>query len=305
MSVKNRLVKRFPMMYQIYYEHRTNNLIKRYKTESKKEICKNLEEIYHKRVGLPLDLNNPRTYTAKIQRRKIYGIKPIFSELSDKYAVRAWVAERIGENYLIPLCGMWESFDQINFSDLPDKFVLKTNNASGTNYIVSDKKSINLKLLKRKFDYWMKMEYWFAYGYEMQYKFIPPKIIAETYIQPECGATDLRDYKFLCFDGKVCFIWVDEGRYHNHRRFIFDSEWNLMPFNQMYPVEQQSIKRPDNLKEMITIAEKLATGFDHVRVDLYNSNGKIYFGEMTFTNGSGFEAIVPSEWDEKLGEYWR
>ena len=78
-----------------------------------------------------------------------------------------------------------------------------------------------------------------------------------------------------------------------------------MPFNQMYPVEQQSIKRPDNLKEMITIAEKLATGFDHVRVDLYNSNGKIYFGEMTFTNGSGFEAIVPSEWDEKLGEYWR
>lgn len=305
MSIKNRLVERFPMMYQIYYEHRTNNLIKRYKTESQKEICKNLEEIYHKRVGLPLDLNNPRTYTAKIQRRKIYGMKPIFSELSDKYAVRAWVAERIGENYLIPLCGMWESFDQINFSDLPDKFVLKTNNASGTNYIVSDKKSINLKLLKRKFDYWMKMEYWFAYGYEMQYKFIPPKIIAETYIQPECGATDLRDYKFLCFDGKVCFIWVDEGRYHNHRRFIFDSEWNLMPFNQMYPVEQQSIKRPDNLKEMITIAEKLATGFDHVRVDLYNNNGKIYFGEMTFTNGSGFEAIVPSEWDEKLGEYWR
>lgn len=305
MSIKNRLVKRFPMMYQIYYEHRTNNLIKRYKTESQKEICENLEEIYHKRVGLPLDLNNPRTYTAKIQRRKIYGIKPIFSELSDKYAVRAWVAERIGENYLIPLCGMWESFDQINFSDLPDKFVLKTNNASGTNYIVSDKKSINLKLLKRKFDYWMKMEYWFAYGYEMQYKFIPPKIIAETYIQPECGATDLRDYKFLCFDGKVCFIWVDEGRYHNHRRFIFDSEWNLMPFNQMYPVEQQSIKRPDNLKEMITIAETLATGFDHVRVDLYNNNGKIYFGEMTFTNGSGFEAIVPSEWDEKLGEYWR
>lgn len=305
MTLKNKLIATFPNLYQWVYERRTNRRVSQNRYASSEEMLNNLYAMYRDRMGVDLCLDPPKGYTEKIQWRKLHNLQPIYSMLSDKYEVRKWVAEKIGEEYLIPLLGVWSSFDDINFDMLPEKFVLKTNNASGTNLIVKNKKKLDPKLAKRKFDYWMKLEYWLAYGYEMQYASIEPKIIAEEFIVENSGAEDLRDYKFLCFDGKVRFVWVDTDRYHDHKRYTFYPDWTPAPFNQLYPLSSEvRIEKPENLDKMIELVEKLADGFDHVRVDLYDNNGRIYFGEMTFTNGSGFEPIVPAEWNEKLGDMW-
>lgn len=303
MTLKNRVKNAFPGLYQRFYEWRTDRLIAQNRFVSAEEMAEKLTRMYQKRIGEKLSLDPPRSYTEKIQWRKLHGLLPVHSELSDKYAVRKWVASRIGEEYLIPLLGVWESFEEIPFDDLPDSFVLKTNNASGTNLIVKNKAELNYKLAKRKFDYWMRSEYWLLYGYEIQYKAIRPRIIAEAYITDTNHAEDLLDYKFLCFNGKVEFIWVDIGRYHDHRRNVYYPDWTPAPFHIMYPNCSESIAKPENLEEMITLAQNLAKGFDHVRVDLYNTD-RIYFGEMTFTSESGFGKIIPNEWDEKLGDFW-
>lgn len=309
MKLKEILKEAFPNLYQIVYEYRTNKLIKQYKTNNQSELISKLKLTYLQRQGFSLNLSNPKRYTEKIQWRKIYGLTPQMSLLSDKYGVREWVSNIIGENYLIPLVGVWNRFDDIDFNLLPSSFVLKTNNASTTNLIVKNKDQLDYKLAKRKFDYWLNLEYWYAFGYEMQYQSIEPKIVAEKYIDPGKDEEDLKDYKFLCFQGKVKYIWVDLDRYHDHKRIIFDRNWNIAPFSQLYinsNIERVSlnIPKPQNLNKMIEIAEKLAFDFDHVRVDLYNQNGKIYFGEMTFTNGSGLEPILPDEWDFRLGKLW-
>lgn len=304
MTLKNKITNVFPSLYQRFYEYRTDRRVAQNQYSTVGEMEAKLAEMYRMRIGEELHLAPPRGYTEKIQWRKLYGLFPIHSELSDKYAVRKWVAERIGEEYLIPLLGVWDSFDEIPFASLPDSFVLKTTNASGTNLIVKSKKTLNYKLAKRKFDYWMQLKYWIAYGYEMQYEEIRPRIIAEVFIKDESGMEDLRDYKFLCFHGKVEFIWVDVGRYHDHKRYVYYSDWTPAPFNQLYPIYSDPPVKPENLKKMIELAQDLSKDFDHVRVDLYNTNGRIYFSEMTFTNGSGFEKILPHEWDEKLGDFW-
>lgn len=247
----------------------------------------------------------PKRYTEKIQFAKFYDSTPLKAKLTDKYAVREWVADVIGEQYLIPLLGVWNHYDEIDFSKLPEKFVLKTNNGSGTNLIVTDKSKINHKKSKKDFEFWLKQDFAFSgRGYEMHYSLIEPKIIAEKYIVDKSG--ELNDYKFLCFDGEPHFVWVDVGRYSKHCRNVYDLDWNLQPWKQFtYDNTKEPIQKPDNLKNMIEISRKLSKGFGHVRVDLYNVDGEIYFGEMTFTNGKGFELIQPDEANIMLGSLWK
>lgn len=264
---------------------------------------KYVEYLYKRKIGRRLNWDKLASYTEKMQWAKLYDATPIKTQLSDKYLVREWVEEKIGKEYLIPLLGVWDNYDDINFESLPNQFVLKTNHGSGTVIVVKDKNNMDHKLCRKLFNDWMNTDYSYVFGMEMQYTDIKRKIIAEQFL--ETGQSDLQDYKFLCFDSKPYFCWVDLDRFSNHTRNIYDLDWNLQDWNQYtYGNCKQGVSKPENFEKMVEIATVLCQGFSHVRVDLYNVNGVIYFGEMTFTNGSGYECIVPDEYDFKLGELW-
>lgn len=271
----------------------------------KEERARHLAENYRAVMGRELNLDDPKCFSEKINWRMIYDNHPVYTELSDKYLVREWVKRKIGEEYLVPLFGVWDSFDEIDFDALPDAFVLKTNNGSGTNIIVSDKRQLNRKTAKGWIDLWMKYPYSIM-GYEGHYDQMKPRVIAEELLKPEPGQEDISDYKFLCFDGRPYYCWVDVDRRHGHKRNLYDIDWNEQnwQFNTCFPRAGRNIPRPRNYDRMVEIVRKLCAGFAHVRVDLYNIDGKIYFGEMTFTTGNGLEKCEPDEMDYELGKLW-
>lgn len=299
--------KAFPGVYD-EYQHIQRRLlihkIKRIASIPQDKYPQIIEKAYEKSIGRKLDWNNLKSYTEKMQWEKIYDKNPLKSVLADKYRVRNWVANIIGSEYLIPLLGCWNSFSDIDFSDLPEQFVLKTNHGTGTNLIVKDKGKLNIKKAKILFDDWMDMDFAYTNNFQLHYADIPKKIIAEKYLETELG--ELQDYKFLCFDGKPEFCWVDLGRFSKHTRTVFDTNWVLQPWTQAsYGISKEPIPKPKNFEQMLEIAKSLSQGFSHVRVDLYNVDGDIYFGEMTFTNGSGLDPIVPDKYDFILGDFWK
>lgn len=270
--------------------------------EKKKYIGK----LYKKHIGKEIDWDAPKSYTEKIQCEKLYGSLEYKILLADKYRVRNWVESRIGKEYLIEILGVWKNVDEIDFSKLPNKFVLKTNCASGDAIVITNKgklKNSEIAKYRKKLNYYLNCKYGIDTG-EFQYSNMKPLIIAEKFIG--FGEEDLPDYKFLCFEGVPYYCWVDVGRHHNHKRNVYDMNWELQNWNQeRYGNTEFEIPKPANFEKMIEIATKLSNGFKHVRVDLYNVKGKIYFGEMTFTNGSGFEPIIPNEADLMLGAMWK
>ncbi|MEJ8767649.1 ATP-grasp fold amidoligase family protein [Oceanobacillus sp. HCA-5259] len=250
-----------------------------------------------------LDWNNLKTYNEKMQWAKLYDNNDLKTTLTDKYLVRDWVKDKVGEKYLIPLLGVWETFDEIDFDHLPQKFVLKTNHGSGTNMIIKNKKELDKNKAREQFTKWLRLNYAYLSGFEMHYKHIKPKIIAEKYIVDNDG--ELKDYKFLCFNGEVYFCWIDVGRFGDHRRNVYNLNWELQPWTQhKYKNTDKPVPKPKNFDLMVDLASELCEGFPHVRVDFYNVDGKVYFGEMTFTNGSGFERIHPYKYNLMLGELW-
>ncbi len=303
--IKKSLKKWFPNLYEWYMHLKRKRCIKdikRRKKLNKNEYELEISKQYKQRIGHEINWNNLETYTEKMQWAKLYDNDPKKSELTDKFKVREWVAEKIGQEYLIGLLGVWNNFDEIDFSKLPDRFVLKTNHGSGTNVIVKDKRLLNNKITKRKFKDWLETDFGYK-SFELHYSKIAPKIIAEEYIESEFG--ELQDYKFLCFNGQPYFCWVDMGRFSNHTRNVYNLDWELQPWNQeTFSIYEKPIDKPKNFEKMVEIVKKLAQGFAHVRVDLYNVDGKIYFGEMTFTNGGGFDRIIPSRYDKMLGDLW-
>lgn len=304
--LRRKLKQRLPLIYEWYLHLKRKKLIKEIEKRKKtnpKKYPSIISMQYKKRIGHELNWNSLNTYTEKMQWEKLYNNDINKSVLADKYEVRKWVTEKIGKEYLIPLLGTWDNFEDIEFESLPEKFVLKTNHGSGTNVIVKEKDKLNKKIVKRKFDDWLKMDFGFI-SMERHYSKIKPKIIAEQYIETDYG--ELQDYKFLCFDGKPYYCWVDLGRYSNHTRNVYDLNWKLQPWSQeWYDTYKEDIPRPKNFEKMIEIAEVLSAGFAQVRVDLYNVDGKIFFGEMTFTNGGGYDRILPNEYDKMLGDLWK
>lgn len=279
--------------------------LKKMKSKNIQQLMDYDAELYFDRHGKKLNWEELRTYSEKMQWEKMFDNDPRKVICSDKLMVREWVKEKIGEEFLIPLIGAWERPEQIDFSALPNQFVLKTNCSSGDVIIVKDKSKLSRKDIKgycAKLNYYLGMEF----GYntcELHYNKMKPMVIAEAFI--ESGSTDLQDYKFLCFDGKPHFCWVDVGRYHNHMRNFYDLEWNLQEWHQYnYKIYEGELSVPKNYEKMLELVKILADGFSHVRVDLYNVNGRIYFGEMTFTNASGFEKIEPESADRMLGDLW-
>ena len=298
--------------------NKTKMLFKHSGTESKKatvpkKIVKNydyykhlkpklypaqLEEWFLRCTKTPLNLRHPETFNEKIQWIKLYDSTAKKTRLSDKYLVREWVATKIGSQYLIPLLGVWDHFDEIDFNALPNQFALKANHGSGWNKVITDKSTIDYQQLKTQFDTWMNTNFAYKASLELHYMNIKPKIIAEEYIQND---NDLYDYKFLCFNGQPQFVWIDVGRYTDHRRNIYNLDWVLQPFTIAYPNTDSIIEPPKKLKEMTRLAKILCAGFAHVRVDFYETKGQIYFGEMTFTSGNGGETFTPADYGRILG----
>lgn len=259
-----------------------------------------LKKWYHSVKGYSLDLEHPATFNEKIQWFKLHGVTPFISQLTDKYEVRNWIKEQIGEEYLVSIIGVWNSFDEIDIGSLPQQFVLKCTHGCAWNEIVNNKSLWNVQAAKKRFDKWMKTNYAFRGGLQLQYKDIKPRIIAEQYLENVDG--DLYDYKFWCFDGKVEFIMFLSERSTKLKMNNYDINWNLLPFTYDHPNTEKQIAKPDKLTEMIKLAEKLSAGFPHVRVDLYQLNdGTIKFGEMTFTSGNGTCGWSNEDIDYKLG----
>ena len=263
-----------------------------------------LKEWFEQNSDEELDLQHPVTYNQKAQWLKLHDDLKMRTLLSDKYLVRDWVKDKIGEEYLIPLLGVWDRFDEIDFDALPDKFALKANHGSGWNIIVPDKAKFDRADAKRKFDTWMQLNYAYMMGgLELQYRDIKPRILAEQYLENEGG--ELYDYKFFCFDGKVHYIKYVCGRYNDRdeQMVFFDRDWNRQKFNYIVPYTEPDVPRPQNLEKMIQLSETLSAGFPCVRVDLYQlADGTIQFGEMTFTTYGGIPEWHPASANRMMGD---
>ena len=286
---------------------KNNKTIRKNKSLNESDYPDFLRMEYKQKTGHELDLQNPGRLTEKIQWRKLNDCSCVYSELSDKYKVRKWVEQKIGSEYLIPLLGTWKHFNEIDFHSLPDQFVLKTNNASHTNMVITDKKLFMRKKWSagKTFQYWLETPFAYLEGLELHYCKIDPVIIAEQYIQPEPGKKELSDYKFHCFNGTPYLCQVISDRSSGETIDFYDTKWNHVPIARTpYPNAAQPAEKPDAYDQMVSLAAELSKGFRYVRVDLYNHNGQIYFGEMTFTPGSGYMVFDPDEWDYRLGDLW-
>lgn len=250
-----------------------------------------------------LELKHPKTFTEKIQWLKLYNRKEEYHQLVDKFEVKKIVASMIGEEYIIPTLGVWDSFDEINFSELPDKFVLKTTQGSHSSMICRDKRHFDKERAKESFKTWMKSSPYEKFR-EWAYKGVKPRILAEQYVELKEGE-DLVDYKFYCFAGKPLYCQVIKDRTTGETIDFFDRDWNHQEFFGLWSKVMQSkvmIVRPINYEKMLEIAEKLSQGMPFLRVDLYNLEGRIYFGELTFYPAAGLGYFTPDRWNLKLGE---
>ena len=266
------------------------------------------DEIYIKllfrlAMGYKLDLKNPKTYSEKLQWLKLHDHNPKYTKLVDKLAVKEIVKEKIGEQYVIPTLGVWERPEDIDWNNLPNQFVLKTTHGGGNTGVVicKDKGSFNegkaIEKLKEslKQDLYRKLREW-------PYKDVPRRIIAEKYIEAENN--DLPDYKFFCFDGEVKALFIGTERGSGDVKFdYFDAEFNHLDLMQAHPMSGKELPKPIHFEEMKQIAGNLSRGIPHVRIDLYNVNGSIYFGEYTFYHHGGITPFHPKEWDDIFGSW--
>ena len=259
--------------------------------------------LYRAEMGEWIDWKNPQSFTEKLQWLKIYDFKPEYTSLVDKYAVKVYVASVIGGEHIIPTLGVWDKVEDIDWESLPEQFVLKTTHGGGGGGVVicRDKFTLDIRKAKEKLAMSMRCNAGTVFR-EKPYLKVRRRIIAERFITN--SGNELKDYKFFCFDGNVRFFKVDFGRFVEHHANYYSPEGELLPFGEadFLPDFNHVEVLPDNLDEMIVIAEKLSRGFKFLRVDLYNIAGQIYFGELTFYPAAGFGAFAPAEWDRKLGD---
>ena len=254
-------------------------------------------------MGKKLDLRSPETFNEKLQWLKLYNRRPEYTVMVDKYLVRDYIAEMLGDEYLIPLIGAWDSADEVDFDSLPERFVLKCNHNSGLGmYICRNKSEMDTKKVRDELRRGMAQNYYLN-GREWPYKNVPRKIIAEQFMEDSSGG--LVDYKFFCFDGYVDSVMVCLDRHLGDTKFyFFDREWKLKRLNVRgkNAPKDFTLPKPSCIDEMFCIAEKLSKGLPYSRIDLYECNGKIYFGEITFFPDSGFDPNLLPETDKYFGD---
>ena len=263
-----------------------------------------LEIAYRIAMGKKLSLDNPQTFNEKLQWLKLYDRKPVYTQMVDKYEAKKYVANIIGEQHIIPTLGVWDRFDDIDFDKLPNQFVLKCTHDSGGLVICKDKEKLNIEKARNIINGCLRNNYYWGQR-EWPYKGVRPRILAEKYMVDESGY-ELKDYKWFCFNGepKALFIATDRSNPKEDTKFdFFDMDFNHLPFTNGHPNAKKEIRRPEGFDEMRALSEKLSKGIPHVRVDFYDINGHIYFGELTFSHWSGMCPFVPEEWDYTFGSW--
>lgn len=259
--------------------------------------------MWYQRMPYYLDLKNPRTFNEKLQWLKLYDRKPIYTTMVDKYSAKEYVSKIIGQQFIIPTLGVWDSFEQIDFDSLPNQFVLKCTHDCGGIIICKDKHKLDLIKTKIIIENCLKNNF-FNFGREWPYKNVKKRIIAEKYLEDRLHH-DLFDYKFFCFNGIVKYFKIDFNRFSDHRANYYSRQCELQPFGEAYcpPDFEKKLVIPKTINKMITLAEQLVTGIPFVRVDFYSIEDNIYFGELTFYPNSGTCRFIPNKWDEVLGDF--
>lgn len=261
-----------------------------------------LQLYYFPRFKRLCDFKNPKTYNEKLNWLKVNYKNPLYTKLVDKYEVKEYVAEIIGDEYIIPTLGVWNSFDEIDFDKLPNQFVLKCTHDSEGLVICKDKSKLDKAEAKAKIEAAMGFNFFYI-GREWPYKDVKPRIIAEAYMEDHVDG-ELRDYKFFCFDGEPKAMFVASGRSQGATKFdYFDLSFNRLDIKQHYPNTQGQVRKPETFDKMVELSKVLSKDMPHVRVDFYEVDGKLYFGELTFFHFSGFMPFEPSKWDEIFGDW--
>lgn len=263
-----------------------------------------LKLLFRLRMGYKLDLDNPQTFCEKLQWLKLHNRKPEYTQMVDKYDAKRYVAGIIGEEYIIPTIGVWDRVEDIDFDKLPNQFVLKCTHDSGGIVICKDKSQLDIAAAKKRLRRGLKKNYYWQ-NREWPYKNITPRVICEQYMEDESGY-ELKDYKWFCFDGvpKALFVATDRGVKGEETKFDFyDAEFNHLPFTNGHPNALKEIQKPAGFEQMKQLAAQLSQGQPHLRVDFYDINGKIYFGELTFYHWSGTMPFDPMEWDYTFGSW--
>ena len=263
-----------------------------------------LKVLFRLRTGYRLNLGNPVTFNEKLQWLKLNNRKPEYTRMVDKVGAKEYVASIIGEEYIIPTIGVWDRVEDIDWEALPNQFVLKCTHDSGGIVICSDKTKLDISAAKRKLKRGLRRDF-YSQNREWPYKDVKRRIIGEVYMVDESGY-ELKDYKWFCFDGvpKALYIATDRGVKGEEPKFdFFDTDFNHLPFTNGHPNSHRPILKPQGFEKMKELAAKLSEGQPHLRVDFYDINGKIYFGELTFYHMSGTSPFEPIEWDYKFGEW--
>lgn len=271
-------------------------------------VKKRIKKNFRRKLGYELNLNNPQSYCEKVQWLKLNYLAhdPLILQCADKYRVREYIKEQNLENILVELYGSWDKAENISWKALPDSFVLKLNNGSGREYLwfIPNKSSVNEKVTEKGINSVLRRKH--GHGYkngEFHYSKIPPKIVAEEYLKE--NDRDIKDYKFYCFNGEIAFLSVEQDRWKTeHVREYYDTSFNVHSVKFFDDVKSpvRPFVKPKNFEIMVEVAKLLSKGHPHVRVDLYNINGKIYFGELTFSTQSGYLKWDPLELDFEYGK---
>ncbi len=252
-------------------------------------------------IGRKLNLSNPSTYNEKIQWLKLYDRKKEYAVYVDKYAVREYIAKTIGEEYLIPLIGVYDKVEDIPWDELPQKFILKCTHGSQCNIICKNKSNLNIRKSNNDLKKWMNQN-WFFYGREWPYKQVTPRIICEELIEDKNGKLP-KDYKIMCFNGEPHFIQVHSDRFENsYTNDFYSIKWEKTKICQGVPNSKKVLERPSKLEEMIKIAKILSKDIPYVRIDFYEQNGQVFFGEITLYPTSGFTPFIDYNDDVRLGK---
>ena len=291
------------LMYCLVKDRQKLKIVLLYKLSRFYSDEKFLKKLFKLRMGKELNLDNPQTFSEKLQWLKLYNRKPEYTMMVDKYAVKEYVASMIGGEYIIPTLCVYNSVDEIDFNSLPNQFVLKCTHDSGGLVICKDKSKLDIKSARKKLAKSLMNNYYYQ-NREWPYKNTTPRIIAEQYMEDESGY-ELKDYKFFCFDGEPKCCQVIAGRKDVMTVDFFDKDWNHLPFHEprIYPYSWELVSRPQSYENMWKLAQKLSANQPFLRVDFYNINGQIYFGELTFFPTSGMGGFDPEEWDYTFGNW--
>ena len=253
-------------------------------------------------IGKKLDLKNPKLLSEKLQWLKLYNRNPEYTKMVDKYEVRNYIENKIGKQYLIPLVGVYDKFDDIDFDKLPNKFVIKCTHDSGGLVICKDKNTLNMKAAKKKINKFMKRNYYKVHR-EWPYKNVKPRIVIEKYIENK-DKSDLLEYNIFCFNGipklvSVCYRDKEKNRFND----FYDSDFNKLDLKCIYNASNVILDKPKQFDKMKEIASILSKDIPHLRVDFYLCNNKIYLGELTFFHFAGFTKFEPKNYEITLGDY--